>query len=490
MLTSRVRDKPDDKTLGNTTLYSVIRNNPLPPKMLLLPYCLPIHPGRTWCFCRTVYLAMSYVYGKRFTGNITETILSLRNELFKIPYKDIDWNKAFACLKHALLLGGGPKFRGKLHLPRVLDYLWVAEDGMKMHAMSSGNDGSQLWDISLAIQALVSTGLLEVCGPMLKKAHYFIDKSQVVRDDCPGDLKFWYRHISKCGWTLSTRDYGWIISDCTAEALKAALALSLRPADVVGEAIPCERFYDAVNILLSYQNSNGGVGTYEVTRSYPWLKVCVFSDLLIFLTCMRIPTGLYVECTSAVLQALVAFRKVYPKHRTEDINACIQRAASYIESIQRENGSWYGSWGVCFTYAAWFGVVGLSAVGRTYENSKAIRKACSFLLSKELLSGGWGESYLSSQDKVYTNLPNDRAHLVHTSWAMLALLNAGQTGRDLKPLHADAALLINAQLENGDYPQEDITGVFNGNCMLSYSAYRNIFPIWALGEYRQRVLSQ
>lgn len=31
-------------------------------------------------------------------------------------------------------------------------------------------------------------------------------------------------------------------------------------------------------------------------------------------------------------------------------------------------------------------------------------------------------------------------------------------------------------------------GVFNKNCMITYAAYRNIFPIWALGEYRCRVL--
>lgn len=60
----------------------------------------------------------------------------------------------------------------------------------------------------------------------------------------------------------------------------------------------------------------------------------------------------------------------------------------------------YGSWAVCFTYGTWFGVKGLVAAGRTFKNSPAITKACDFLLSKELPSGGWGESYLSSQDQV------------------------------------------------------------------------------------------
>lgn len=60
----------------------------------------------------------------------------------------------------------------------------------------------------------------------------------------------------------------------------------------------------------------------------------------------------------------------------------------------------YGCWGVCFTYAGWFGIKGLVAAGRTYNNCLAIRKACDFLLSKELPGGGWGESYLSCQNRV------------------------------------------------------------------------------------------
>ena len=31
--------------------------------------------------------------------------------------------------------------------------------------------------------------------------------------------------------------------------------------------------------------------------------------------------------------------------------------------------------------------------------------------------------------------------------------------------------------------QEGISGVFNGNCMETYTSYRNIFPLWALGRY-------
>ena len=64
----------------------------------------------------------------------------------------------------------------------------------------------------------------------------------------------------------------------------------------------------------------------------------------------------------------------------------------------------YGSWGVCFTYGGWFGIKGLIAAGNTYSNCPCIRKACDYLLSKELASGGWGESYLSCQSKVLISI--------------------------------------------------------------------------------------
>jgi cycloartenol synthase len=50
--------------------------------------------------------------------------------------------------------------------------------------------------------------------------------------------------------------------------------------------------------------------------------------------------GRYVECTSAAIQALTSFKKLYPGHRREDVDNCINKAANFIESIQRSDGSW------------------------------------------------------------------------------------------------------------------------------------------------------
>lgn len=60
--------------------------------------------GKFWCLTRMVYLPMAYLYGKKFVGPTTPTILALREEIYSAHYLTIDWAQArSSCAKEDLV---------------------------------------------------------------------------------------------------------------------------------------------------------------------------------------------------------------------------------------------------------------------------------------------------------------------------------------------------------------------------------------------------
>ena len=428
--------------------YSWDGVNPIPPDIWLLPYWVPIHPGRWWLHCRNVFVGMGYFYGKRWSKEVNPFIESLREEIYPQPFASIDFskyrntvssadlyrphNKILDTLNYILVLydkylrpkaiadraqkrvyeliqcedvntdylcigpvnnvihlmacwleEGPESYAYQRHVERLADFMWMSNDGLRMN----GTNGVQLWDTAFVIQAIHLCGFLDEpkYHDTIEKALSFMDISQI-REDCE-NMDRCYRDKRKGAWPFSTRHQGYTVSDCASEGLKAVLLIQSSPK--FEKKISLERLRDSVDVLLSMQNSSGGYSSYESIRASPLLEYInpaeVFDKIMVEYD--------YPECTTSVVTALSYFRKYDPDYKKAEIQEAIDRAVGYIEDSQRPDGSWYGSWGVCFTYAGWFATESLATLGFNYRNNETQKRACDFILSKQESDGGWGESY-------------------------------------------------------------------------------------------------
>lgn len=334
------------------------------------------------------------------------------------------------------------------HRERMHDFLWVKDEGMLMN----GTNGVQTWDTAFLIQAVVEAGLAEEVKwkPMLIKALEFLDDQQI-REDCP-EQGICYRHRRKGAWAFSTREQGYTVSDCTSEALKSVILLQRLPG--FPKLVSDERIKDAIDTLLTMQNPSGGFASYEPIRGSQYLEYLnaaeVFGRIMIEYD--------YPECTTAVVTALAMFSRTHDaSYRPAEIEATISKAVAWILKDQRKDGSWYGSWGICFTYAGMFALESLASVGRYCSNDERVALACQFFLDRQMADGGWGESYKSCTDGVYTQ--HAKSQVVQTCWVIIALLEAQYPERE--PIEKAVRMVMSRQQQDGRWEQEAIEGVFN-----------------------------
>ncbi|KAE9972270.1 hypothetical protein BLS_004095 [Venturia inaequalis] len=517
--------------------------NPVPPELWLLPDWVPIAPWRWWIHMRQVFIPMSFIYSKKWTYPATRLTMALRSELFVEPYEKIDflshrnsisprdnyhpktfilnainwalvniWNpylrsdnlkrKAEAYIFNliqiedkntdyaslgpvngpmnllACYIQEGPSAESvKRHRERMEDFLWVKEEGMLMN----GTNGVQNWDTAFLIQAVVGAGLAQEdrWRPMLTKALEYLEDQQTL-ENCMGIEEIChqngYRQPTKGAWGFSNKDQGYTVSDCTAEALKSILMLQAIPS--FPKLISDDRIKLAVDIILTMQNWSGGCSSYEPQRGSElteWLNAAeVFGRIMVEYD--------YPECTTACVTALMAFRKLYPDYRKDDIQTFLDKCLSYIRSSQQKDGSWYGAWGICFTYAGMFALESLACAGESWENSNRVKRACKFFVDRQMPDGGWGESYKSCETGIYTQ--HEQSQVVQTAWVVIGLLEAEYPDRAV--IERAVRLIMERQQANGEWLQEAIEGVFNKSCMISYPNYKFTFTTKALGMYARR----
>ncbi|KAI0714170.1 lanosterol synthase [Cerioporus squamosus] len=509
--------------LSILNVYEWEGNHMIPAELWLLPDWVPVHPHRWWIHTRNVYIPMGYLYGVRFKMQETVLVLALREELYTQNYYSIDWpaqrsyvHEVDLYTPHSLFLEGvyaildtyeqcafpplrraairrsyelvvledentdcqdlGPVNKMmnqivrmhaegreseayKKHYERRHDFMWLGQEGMMM----CGTNGSQLWDIAFMGQALIETGLgeEEEFRDSTLRILRWLDNCQIREN--PKHFASAYRHQTKGAWPFSTKTQGYTVSDCTGEGLKAVLYIQDHVKDAP-KLISEERLCDAVDVLLSLQNTDGGFASYELIRAPQILEYLnpaeVFGNIMTEFN--------YPECTTSH----------NPKYRANDIQRTITKAVDFLHKAQRPEGPWFGSWGICFTYATQFALESLSLVGETYVNSASARKACDFLIGKQRADGGWGESYKCCE--VLSWVEHEQTQVVQTCWAAMALMYAQYPHPE--PIERAVQLVMSRQRPDGSWPQEAIEGVFNKNVAISYPNFKFEFTIWMLGR--------
>jgi squalene-hopene/tetraprenyl-beta-curcumene cyclase len=159
---------------------------------------------------------------------------------------------------------------------------------------------------------------------------------------------------------------------------------------------------------------------------------------------------------------------------------CVRRGVDYLIASQEADGSWYGRWGVNYIYGTYLALRGLQAAGESDREVHVLR-AAEWLRAVQNADGGWGESCESYDRRTFVSMASTPSQ---TAWAVLGLIAAG----DLRSGSAGRGIdyLIQTQNEDGTWEETAATGTgFPGVFYLTYSMYRNVYPLMAMAAYKK-----
>jgi squalene-hopene/tetraprenyl-beta-curcumene cyclase len=315
---------------------------------------------------------------------------------------------------------------------------------------------SPVWDTAISMFALGEVGAAEPAA-MRAACDWLLDR-EVRRK---GDWSVKRPNLPPSGWAFEFANEFYPDIDDTAMVL---LAMQHATASDPERQARAER--RAIQWLLGMQSSDGGWAAFDVDNNWQVLSKVPFADH----NAMLDPTC--PDITGRVIEALCrrGFRHDHP---------AIARGARYLLTHQRPDGSWYGRWGVNYTYGTFLAMRGLRASGAAAAG--AIRLGAQWLRSVQNDDGGWGESCASYEMHHFVPAPSTPSQ---TAWALLGLEAAGESASDAA--RRGVAWLVEHQNAAGSWDEDLMTGTgFPNVFYLSYHLYRHYFPLLALAAWQK-----
>jgi squalene-hopene/tetraprenyl-beta-curcumene cyclase len=318
---------------------------------------------------------------------------------------------------------------------------------------------SPVWDTAIAIFALGESGHAK--PEFMRAGADWLLQKEIRRK---GDWSVKRPNLQPGGWAFEFANEYYPDIDDTAMVL---LALEHARATDAEKQERAER--RAINWLLGMQSSDGGWAAFDVDNNWQVLSKVPFADH----NAMLDPTC--PDITGRVLEALC--RRGYPRE-----HQAIARGVSYLLERQREDGSWYGRWGVNYTYGTCLALRGLRAAGLDH-NEPALRRAGEWLLSVQNADGGWGEDCHGYAVHEFVPAPSTPSQ---TAWALLGLEAAGLHVNS--PVERGLAWLLSRHKSTGGWDEPSMTGTgFPNVFYLSYGLYAHYFPLLALGTWSRQL---
>lgn len=317
---------------------------------------------------------------------------------------------------------------------------------------------SPIWDTAIAMFALGELGALEPSAAQ-RAADWVLDR-EIRRK---GDWCVKRPSLQPGGWAFEFANEFYPDIDDTAMVL---LALEHAKASDPERQERAER--RAIHWLLGMQSSDGGWAAFDVDNNWQVLNKVPFADH----NAMLDPTC--PDITGRVMEALC-------RRGMTHNDPAIARAVDYLLAHQREDGSWYGRWGVNHIYGTFLALRGLNASGSPKANS-ATQKAAHWLRSIQNPDGGWGESCASYEQHSFVAEASTPSQ---TAWGLLGLEAAGDIGSSA--VERGVGWLLTRQNSSGSWDESLYTGTgFPNVFYLNYQLYRLYFPLLALAKIRSR----